>query len=76
LPGCFSPKQEKIAKAKHVQNKLGQLKLLMVYEAELSGGMQAQDVQAALDESLGNFQEVQQALLKSGFMLQLAKCHL
>lgn len=48
----------------------------MVYEAELSGGMQAQDVQAALDESLGNFQEVQQALLKSGFMLQLAKCHL
>jgi CHAT domain-containing protein len=62
--------------AKHMQNKLGQLKLLMVYKAELSGGMQAQDVQAALSESLENFQEVQQALLKSGFMLQLANCHL
>lgn len=62
--------------AKHMQNKLGQLKLLMVYEAELSGGMDAEDAQAALNESLENFREIQQALLKSGFMLQLAKCHL
>ena len=55
-----------------MQNKLGQLKLLMVYEAELLGGMDAEDVQAALNESLENFREVQQSLLKSGFMLQLA----
>lgn len=62
--------------AKHMQNKLGQLKLLMVYEAENSGGMDAEDAQAALNESLENFREVQQSLLKSGFILQLARCHI
>ncbi|PMD22219.1 hypothetical protein NA56DRAFT_97326 [Hyaloscypha hepaticicola] len=59
-----------------MQNRIAQLQLLAVYQSRLSIELDVGSAQEALNESLSNFQQVQDALLKSGFRLQLAKCHL
>jgi CHAT domain-containing protein len=66
----------KYRQAKHMQNHMGKLQLLAVYESRLSTELDVGSAEAALNESLKNFQQVQEALLKSDFRLQLAKCHL
>ena len=59
-----------------MQARIAQLQLLAVYQSRLSPGLDVGSAQADLNEALKNFQEVQEALLKSDFRLQLAKCHL
>lgn len=62
--------------ATHMQNRIGQLQLLAVYESRLSAGLDVEIAAEVLEESLKNFQQVQEALLKSDFRLQLARCHI
>ena len=62
--------------ATHMQNRIAQLQLLAVYQSRLSTGLDVGNAEATLNESLKNFQQVQEALLKSDFRLQLANCHL
>ncbi|KAH7389229.1 CHAT domain-containing protein [Cadophora sp. MPI-SDFR-AT-0126] len=62
--------------ATHMQNRIGQLQLLTVYESRLSAGLGVEIAAEVLNESLKNFQQVQDALLKSDFRLQLARCHI
>jgi CHAT domain-containing protein len=62
--------------ANHMQNRIAQLQLLAINQSRLSTELDVGSAQEALNESLRNFQQVQDALLKSDFRLQLAKCHL